>query len=141
MRAPSHSFVPLVVSLLKNTFLFISAESFPPPPSLLDSPGSRKRSVPNPWLLQARSFPNVKLSRNLGTQWSGLWPRISFLPHLCHSLLSFLIKEFMNRLFCGSLARGCSRRAWQEGPLLPRLLGLPSPVCHWGVAQGLPSAL
>ena len=29
--APSHSFVPLVVSLLKNTFLFISAESFSSP--------------------------------------------------------------------------------------------------------------
>lgn len=29
--APSHSFVPLIVSLFKNTFLFISAESFSSP--------------------------------------------------------------------------------------------------------------
>ena len=29
--APSHSFVPLIVSLFKTTFLFISAESFSSP--------------------------------------------------------------------------------------------------------------
>ena len=29
--APSHSFVPFIVSLFKNTFLFISAESFSSP--------------------------------------------------------------------------------------------------------------
>lgn len=137
--------IPLCLSsfpFLKIHFSLFQLSHFPPPPSLLDSPRSRKESCPKSLAPSGQIFSKCQTLRNLGTQWSGLWPRISFLPHLCQSLLSFLIKEFMNRLFCGSRAlRFAEGEPDRKALCSPACRWLPSPVCHWGAAQGLLSPL
>lgn len=123
--------IPLCLSsfpFLKIHFSLFQLSHFPPPPFLLDSPGSRKESCPKSLAPPGQIFSKCQTLRNLGTQWSGLWPQISFLSHLCQSLLSFLIKELMNWLFCRSLAL-----RFAEGE--PGGKALCSPACWWLPSQ------
>lgn len=89
-----------LIPLCLSSFPFLKIHSssfqlshFPPPPSLLDSPGSRKEPGPKPLAIPGQIFSKCPTLRNLGTQWSGLWPQISLLPHLGQSLLSFSLRS------------------------------------------------